>query len=148
VERIDQRARGKEGSPDPVEWPRAQDAQQESWPAVEDEVVDLEGFPVMVRLSQIQSQVAYLTQTLERMNQTIERLERGLADGVLGARAPMREAVPYGVTARANPMTHPITPLSARSVPDQSREDALASVRALFNPPKPWWQRLPDLLRG
>jgi hypothetical protein len=150
VERIDQRPRGKETSPEPVEWPRGHEAQPEGWPSgVEDDTADLDGFPVMVRLSQVQSQVAYLTQTVERMNQTIERLERGLADGTLGARAGWRDPPPYGITARANPMTHPITPLSTRSsMTDHSREDALATVRALFNRPKPWWQRLPDLLKG
>ena len=113
--------------------------------------MDVESFPVMVRLSEVQGQIAALNRRLDRFGDTLERLEQALADGAL-ARAAFRGAegpFPQGVTARANPMTHPITPLTARAAPDSGRDEALASVRALFTMRRrPWWQRLPDLLRG
>jgi hypothetical protein len=114
------------------------------------EPVDVEGFPVMVRLGEVQAQIAALSRRLERFGDVLERMEQAIADGAL-ARSGFRageEPFPQGVTARANPMTHQVTPLSARAAPDSGRDEALASVRALFMRRRPWWQRLPDLLRG
>jgi hypothetical protein len=117
----------------------------------DDEPMDVESFPVMVRLSEVQSQIAALNRRLDRVGDVLERLDQAIRDGLV-ARATTRgaeEPFPQGVTARANPMTHPVTPLSARAAPDTGRDEALASVRALFTMRRrPWWQRLPDLLRG
>jgi len=117
----------------------------------DDEPMDVESFPVMLRLNEVQGQIAALNRRLDRFADTLERIEQVLCDrsapraSVCGAEEP----VPQGVTARANPMTHPITPLSARVAPDTGRDEALAGVRALFlMRRRPWWQRLPDLLRG
>ncbi len=117
----------------------------------DDEPVDIESFPVMVRLGEVQGQIAALNRRLDRFADTLDRLERALSDPAM-ARASFHDAeepFPQGITARANPMTHPMTPLSARAAPDSGRDEALASVRALFMMRRrPWWQRLPDLLRG
>ncbi len=153
MERVEKRGRESEDGFEPIDWEQVLEQRRDpSAEVVEDEDgVDLDAYPVMVRLSQVQSQIAYLTQTVERLSQTVERLERGLVDGTI-VRAGWRAAdapFPNGVTARANPMTHPVTPLSARTERDSSRDDALASVRALFvHTRRPWWQRLPELLRG
>jgi hypothetical protein len=153
VERVEKRGRESENGLEPIDWEQVLVQRGDPSPeVVEDEDgVDLDGFPVMVRLSQVQSQIAYLTQTVERLSQTVERVERGLVDGTI-VRAGWRAAdtpFPSGITARANPMTHQVTPLSARAERDSSRDDALASVRALFaQTRRPWWQRLPELLRG
>jgi hypothetical protein len=153
VERVDKRGREPEGEFEPIDWDLVLDQQRapSPEPADNEDGVDLDAFPVMVRLSQVQSQIGYLTQTIERLSQTVERVERGLVDGTI-FRAGWRAAespFPNGITARANPMTHPVTPLSIRPERDHSRDDALASVRALFtHSRRPWWQRLPDLLRG
>ena len=153
MERGDKRGWESEGESEPIDWELVLDQRRE--PSPEDmeseDGADLDAFPVMVRLSQVQSQIGYLTQTVERLSQTVERVERGLVDGTI-VRAGWRAAespFPNGITARANPMTHPVTPLSVRPERDHSRDDALASVRALFvHSRRPWWQRLPDLLRG
>lgn len=116
----------------------------------DDESVDVDGFPVMVRLTEIQHQLGALVRRMERFGEALERIEETIARGAL-ARAGRELDEPFrnGVTARANPMTHPVTPPSVRAPVDTGREEALATVRALFaRSRRPWWQRLPDLLRG
>lgn len=153
MERVDDRIRTAERTADVAEWERSHDrfSEPHAFEFADDESVDLEGFPVMVRLSQVQSQIGYLTQTVERFSQTLERVERGLADGTLGPRGGWRSMdalAPTGITARANPMTHPLTPISTRTELG-GRDETLAGVRALFQPrSRPWWQRLPEILRG
>jgi hypothetical protein len=119
--------------------------------AAEDGAVDIERFPVMIRLSQIQGEIRSLAVRLDDLHTILERLERA-GTGGLGLMRPVwqgvAEPIPYGITARANPMTHPVTPLSADRTADVGREEALAGVRALFLRRRSWWQRLPDLLRG
>lgn len=118
----------------------------------DDDQADVEGFPVMVRLGQIQGQMSYLNQRMERFAEALERLERSVSEALAGAAPTWRSAdepFPQGVTARANPMTHPLTPMSAHTPQDNGRDEALNTVRALFlHRRRPWWQRLPDLLRG
>ena len=115
--------------------------------AVAGQVIDDDGeteeFPVMVRLGEVQYQIAALARRIEHLGETIDRLEQGVRLIRIGEE-PLRQ----GVTARANPMTHPVTPFSAPTTLDTGRDEALASVRELFMRRRPWWQRLPDLLRG
>lgn len=140
---------------EPVDWQVVQGRRAAPLPRFgTDEAAEIESFPVMIRLGQIQSQLAALTRTVERMGRALEQME-----GDYRAAGPARVArprdtdngpvVPYGITARPNPMTHPLTPLNSAVIPENNREDALASVRALFaTRRRPWWQRLPDILRG
>jgi len=118
--------------------------------AQQDDVDDAESFPVMVRLGEIRGEIGILTEQISRFGESLERLERTVGDGVLAARFAARgdtERFPAGVTARANPMTHPVTPMSARGPMDTGRDEALETVRNLFMRRRPWWQRLP-LLRS
>lgn len=109
-------------------------------------------------LGAVERQLAHLAEAIERrgdddqlglLNGSVEsladrlgRLERMLT---LVSEERWNAARP---TTRANPMTHPVTPVTH---PDGAadRADALASVRALFQArPRSWWQRLPGLPRG
>lgn len=152
VERVSEQGRNVEH--DAVEWERMHEARRDYHEPepLDDTAADLEAFPVMVRLSQVQSQIGYLTQTVERLSQTVERLERALADGLIGLRHGARSSEPFaptGVTARANPMTHPVTTPTTRAAFDAGRDDALAGVRVLFQTPRrPWWERFSEHLRG
>ena len=148
------RGRDREGIDDgrPLELGRLGLARDDrlAFEAADDEPADVEGFPVMVRLGELQGQIGALARRMERFADVLDRLDQAIAGGAL-ARASSRgadEPFPTGVTARANPMTHPVTPPSARTAPDTGRDEALATVRALFTRRRPWWQRLPDLLRG
>lgn len=154
MERLSEQGLNLERGGDPVDWERILEERRgyrEPEPP-DDAASELEAFPVMVRLSQVQSQIGYLTQTVERLSRTVERLERAVADGLIGFRQGARAGefvAPLGVTARANPMTHPVTTPTTRAAFDAGRDDALAGVRALFQAPKrPWWERLSELLRG
>lgn len=151
MERVEDRVRAVDRSQDATNRdPRYAESQAVALPV--EETLDLERFPVMVRLSEVQRQIGYLTQTVERFYQMLEHVEHRLAGGTLGVRGGLRgDDAPFaaGVTLRANPMTHPVTPISTPAERPESREDTLAGVRALFlQPRRPWWQRLPQLLRG
>ena len=111
----------------------------------------IDGFPVMVRLGQVQGQIAQLVQSVDQISRALHRLEQLVVAGEFNVRGSAQAACarfPVGITARANPMTHPLTPLSVPIAADTSRDDALAPVRARFQRRRPWWQRLPDVLRG
>ena len=116
------------------------------------EPVDIERFPVMIRLSQIQGEIRSLADRIEGIYDLLDRMPEP-ADGRVAAAPPIGsntvDPIPPGITARANPMTHPVTPHSAGGSTESGRDEVLANVRALFMMRRrPWWQRLPDLLRG
>jgi hypothetical protein len=151
VERARGRDRGAVDEDRPLELGRFGSARDDrvAFDPAEDEPADVEGFPVMVRLGELQGQIGALARRMERFGEVLERLEQAIAGGAFARAARgADEPFPAGVTARANPMTHPVTPPSARTAPDTGRDEALATVRALFTRRRPWWQRLPDLLRG
>jgi hypothetical protein len=151
VERAEHRNPGSDQTAEPVEWQRPLAAHEPALLHLVDEDAAVERFPVMVRLGQIQDQLAALTRSVERLERVVERLEQSGTVAAPGrARAVESTAlVPAGVTARPNPMTHPLTPLNRAVVPDGSRDDVLAGVRQLFaTRRRSWWQRLPNLLRG
>lgn len=113
------------------------------------DAVEADGLPVMARLSQVLAQVGQLTDTVDHLNATIARLERTVAEKSFAAGHWNSKTVPRGITARPNPMTRSLTPLSAAQFSDNGREEALATVRTLFEPRRvPWWQKLPGLQRG
>jgi hypothetical protein len=115
--------------------------------ALGEDSAEIETFPVMIRLNEIRHEVMFLHQQMSQFGAVLNRMERIVGDGLVMAGASGRAAnvVPVGVTARANPMTHPVTPMSSSRSHDNGRDEALASVRALFASAqrRPWWQRLP-----
>ena len=115
--------------------------------ALGEDNAEIETFPVMIRLNEIRHEVMTLHQQMSQFSTVLNRMERIVGDGLVAARAAMRDSAvaPVGITARANPMTHPITPMSSSRSHDNGRDEALASVRALFESARrrPWWQRLP-----
>ena len=155
MERAEHRNRGTNVMMEPVDWQVVQGRRAGPLPRYgADEAAEIESFPVMIRLGQIQGQLAVLTQRVERMSRVLEQVEREYGEGGTARLSPRHAdddnpVVPYGITARPNPMTHPLTPLNSAVIPENNRDDALAGVRALFAARRrPWWQRLPDILRG
>ena len=154
MERATGRNREPSSDPQSLTWDRSVGERRAFAPSSrrDDDHVDVEGFPVVVRLAEIQSQMAHLTQRVDRIVDLLDRVERAIADGLSATRGVWRggdKPFPHGITGRANPMTHPLTPLSVRSAAtDTGRDEVLSTVRALFQHRRPWWQRLPGLLRG
>ena len=59
------------------------------------------------------------------------------------------EPFPTGITARPNPMTHPLS--CVHPAVDRPRDEVLDPVRELFlrhGRQRPWWRRLPVMQRG
>ena len=154
MERATGRNREPSSDPQSLTWDRSVGEWRGAAPLSrrDDDQADVEGFPVMVRLAEVQHQIVHLSHRVDRIAEILDRVEQAIADGLSTTRASWRggeEPFPHGVTARANPMTHPLTPFSVGSaIGDTGRDEALSTVRALFQQRRPWWQRLPDLLRG
>jgi excisionase family DNA binding protein len=126
---------------------------------------DPPGSPARSRTMRLQAQVDRLTQAIEVLTDRLieaerehaqlrEELQQVTSPAPAGAQPPVAPEVaadpfPAGITARPNPMTHPATVLPpARAL---SRDEALAPLRALFEPESrrgAWWQRLAPTLRG
>lgn len=132
-------------------WDHAAQGREEPPPTAPfDDAADLESFPVMARLGQVQRQIIALSDRIEQLGDLLERVEQAIGGRALSSVGWHVDDRPFpqGVTARANPMTHPVTPPSTPRALDTGRDEALASVRALFTRRRPWWQRLPDLIKG
>jgi len=99
------------------------------------------------RMAQLQEQVERLSHTVRFLAALVTELSqdriaaRQKEDSLPPApQASPGERVPFGITARPNPMTHPLSALEPVHVP--SREEALAPTRSLFTRPtrRTWWQ--------
>ena len=153
MERAEEPNRRREDSAEIVSWSRILEHRHNPGANMvrDDGAPEIDGFPVMVRLGQVQGQIAQLVQSVDQISRALHRLEQLVVAGEFNVRGTGQAAgapFPVGITARANPMTHPLTPLSLPIIADTSRDHALAPVRALFQRRRPWWQRLPDVLRG
>lgn len=149
MERARERDRFTEAHEDAPAWDRIS-AQIEDGlgpMALGEEAGEIETFPVMIRLNEIRHEVLVLHQQMTHFGSMLDRMERIVGDGFVAARVAMQPVgvAPVGITARANPMTHPITPMSSIRSHDNGRDEALASVRSLFATARrrPWWHRLP-----
>lgn len=149
MERARERNRSTEPYQDQAGWDRiAAQVEDGLGPmALGEDAAEIETFPVMIRLNEIRHEVHALHQQISHFGSALDRMERIVGDGLIAARVSMQPigVAPVGITARANPMTHPITPMSSSRSHDNGRDEALASVRALFVTARrrPWWQRLP-----
>lgn len=133
--------------------------------------------PPRSRTARLQEQVDRLTHAVDRLSMMVVEQERERARAAAAqapaqkpapasqpepvrvhrppaARAtplPVAVSVPFpaGITARPNPMTHPLDgPEPAHAA---IRDDLLEPVRALFKTEagrRAWWQRLPLVVRG
>jgi uncharacterized coiled-coil protein SlyX len=99
------------------------------------------------RIAQLQEQVDKLAHTVRFLAALVtelsqERIAAREQAPPVSRSTPLQtpEVIPYGITARPNPMTAPLSALEPVKVP--TREEALAEISSLFQPPrKGWWPR-------